>query len=141
MIFIFIILGIACLLCVWGCVYFARKLYISKHSEQGMAIVDQIIKERRVYRPAGWSCKAYVHIPFHGKQIEKKLSFWMRERPTIAVKDDYKIPVLIHTDKNEEVRIIVEDSKALLTALIFVCGGMAFIFGLMMGLVIFYNFI
>ena len=141
MIFIFIILGIAFLLCVWGCIYYAWKVYMAGHSERGMAVLNKVIKESRTYRPAGWSCKAYVHITFHGKQIEKKLSFWMHERPMTLAQNNHQIPVLIHTNKNQEVRITVEESKVLLTVLAVVCGGMALIFGLVIGLVIFYNFI
>lgn len=136
MIFILIILGIAFLLCLWGCIYFAWKLYISKHSEQGIAIVDQIIKVRRVYRPTRWKCKVNVHIKFHGKQIEKKLSFWMSEKPMTSEPEDYQIPVLVNANKSGKVRILIKDSKALLMTLSFVCGGMALIFGSVMSMVV-----
>lgn len=138
MTFLVITLGIVFLLCIWGCVYFAWKLYISRHSEHGMAVVDKIIKESRTYRPYGWNYKAHVHVIFEEKMIEQELSFWARESKIDIGNRDYQVPVLLHTDKNGNIKILIEDKKALLGALSFVCGGMALIFGVVLILVAVY---
>ena len=97
MVFLLAILGIIFMLCLFGCIYFARKLYISGHSTR--------LKEELITFEQG----------------------------------EYRIPVLINTNKNGKVRILMEDQKMLLIFLIFALGIMALIFGLVIGLVVVYN--
>ena len=134
MVFLFVILGILLLLCLCGCIYFVWKLYISIHSTHGAAVVHEVIKEYRTYRPVGWSCKVRVRIMCDKKQIEKKLIFWTREDPIIFAKEEYSIPVLINISKSGKVRIMAEDKKPLLLVLSFILGVMALMFGVTIGL-------
>lgn len=140
MVFLLIILGIILLLCLWGCLYFAWRLYISSHSTRGTAVVHDVIKEYRTYRPGGWSYKAYVRVMLDGKQIEKKLSFWVNKGPITFEQGDYHVPVIINIGERGKVRIMVEDKNALLIFLTFALGVMALIFGTVMSLVVIYNF-
>lgn len=140
MVFLLVIAGIILLLCLWGCLYFAWKLYISSHSTHCTAVVQNVIKEYRTYRPSGWSYKAYVRIMLDGKQIEKKLFFWVKNGPITFKQEDYHISVLINTSKSGKVRVMMEDKKAVLIFLSFALGVMAFMFGAVISLVAIYNF-
>lgn len=137
--FVLAILWIVLLLALGGCLYFARKLYMSCHSEQGVAQIDRIIRESRTHRPAGWHYKAIVRVPFQGQEIKQELSFWMRKRATVSTAEGDAIPVLIHIGKQGEKRIFVRDLKPLLLFLTCACGLIALLFGFVIGLVIVYG--
>ena len=139
MLFVLAILWTVLLLALSGCLYFARKLYISCHSEQGVAFVDRIIRESHTYRPAGWHYRAIVRVPFQGQEIKQELSFWMRKRATVSTAEGDTIPVFIHTSKQGESRVLVRDSKTLLAFLTCACGLIALLFGLVIVLVIIYG--
>ena len=137
--FVLAILWIVLLIALWGCLCFARKLYISCHSEQGVAFVDRILRESYTYRPTGWHYRAVVRIPFQGQEIKQELSFWMRKRATVSTAEGDAVPVLVHTSKQGENRVLVKDSKTLLVFLTCACGLIALLFGLVIGLVIIYG--
>ena len=132
------ILWIVLLLALWGCIYFARRLFIACRSEQGVAFIGQIIRESRTYAPALWRYKAVVRVSFQGRAIEQKLSFWMRKRATVSPAAGDAIPVLIHTSKQGDPCVFVRDSKPLLMFLTYACGLFVLIFGLVIGLAIVY---
>lgn len=134
MAFVLSALVIVFLLCLWGCIYFAWKLYISRNSEHYLAVVDEIIKETSSARPIGWRYKANIHITFQGEKIQKKLFFFARER--INLEEDYHIPVLVNISKRGKINIYIEDSKSLLIFVILSCGFGMGMFGLVIGLVL-----
>lgn len=140
MVFLFTILGIALLLCLGGCICFTWRLHISNHSMHSIAVVHDVIREYRTYRPGGWWYRAHVCIMFNGEQIERKLFFWASKDPVTLKQEDYHIPVLININKGGKVRVMTEDKKSLLIFLISALGVMALIFGSVISLIIIYNF-
>ena len=138
MVVVLLVLGCFLLLCLWGCIYFVWRLYLLGRSEHGIAVVDEIVKEKH-YRggrgPSHWVYTIYVHVTYHGEPFREKIRFSVRQR-IVGFALGYEIPVSVSRSKRGKMRVFQKEKgdKVAFAILAVIYGGFALMLGLIIGL-------